>query len=212
VQGESRCRVVHESSGHPLILAPTGLPSGPVPLPPERIAELRDLVLERGYERRDEPFTLSSGATSHDYVDCRHVVATGAALRMVSQALIDVVDVTWEVVGGPTMGADPLAHGVSLLSGAPWFSVRKTAKGHGRGSWVEGHRLGPGDRVLAVEDTASTGGSLLGAIERINQTGARVVAAATVLDRSPRVAERFAAAGIPWFPLLCWDDLGIDPL
>ncbi|HET9070647.1 MAG TPA: phosphoribosyltransferase family protein [Acidimicrobiales bacterium] len=182
-------------------------------LPPERRAELAELVRARGYERREEPFRLSSGGTSHDYVDVRQAVAEGAALRAVGQALIEAVEVEWDVVGGPTMGADPLAHAAALLRGdAAWCSVRKEPKGYGRGQWVEGHRLGPGDRVLAVEDTVSTGGSLLRAIERMTGTGATVVAAATVVDRSPAVAERFATAGIPWVPLLTWADLGIEPL
>lgn len=178
----------------------------------DRRRGLAELVLARGYERREEPFRLSSGGWSHDYVDCRRVVATGEALRTVSQAIVDAVDVEWDVVGGPTMGADPLAHGVALLTATAWFSVRKESKGHGLGAWVEGRHLGTGDRVLAVDDTVSTGGGLLRAIERVAETGASVVAATTVLDRSPVVAERFAAAGIPWFPLLDWTDLGIEPL
>jgi orotate phosphoribosyltransferase len=173
---------------------------------------LVDLVRSRGYERRDEPFKLSSGGFSRDYVDCRHVVAAGSALRTVGQAFIDAVDIPWDVVGGPTMGADPMAHAVSMISGREWFSVRKAAKGHGRGSWTEGHRFAPGDRVLAVEDTVSTGRSLLEAIARLADVGADVVAAATLVDRSPIVAERFAEADIPWFPLLTWVDLGIEAI
>jgi orotate phosphoribosyltransferase len=173
---------------------------------------LVDLVMERGYERRDEPFTLSSGGQSRDYVDCRHVVASADGMRAVGQAIIDTIDVPWDVVGGPTMGADPVAHAVTMLSGREWFSVRKAPKGHGRGAWVEGHRLAEGDRVLAVEDTVSTGRSLLEAIEKLKDAGAEIVAATTIVDRSPRVAERFAEAGIPWLPLLTWVDLGIEPL
>ena len=183
-----------------------------VPLADATRAALVRLVLERGYERRDQPFALSSGGSSRDYIDCRHVLATGDALCAVAAAVVDAVDVSWEVIGGPTMGADPIAHGVAMVAGVPWFSVRKEPKGHGRGTWLEGHRLAAGERVLAVEDTVSTGGSLLRAIERIRETGADVVAAATLVDRGPAVAERFEAAGIPWFPLLTWDDLRIDPL
>ena len=183
-----------------------------VPLADATRAALVRLVLERGYERRDQPFALSSGGSSRDYIDCRHVLATGDALRAVAAGVVDAVDVSWEVIGGPTMGADPIAHGVAMVAGVPWFSVRKEPKGHGRGTWLEGHRLAAGERVLAVEDTVSTGGSLLRAIERIRETGADVVAAATLVDRGPAVAERFEAAGIPWFPLLTWDDLRIDPL
>ncbi len=183
-----------------------------MPLSPDRRVALAELVRREGYERRDEPFELSSGGRSHDYVDCRHVVATGEALRLVGQAIVDAVDVDWDVVGGPTMGADPLSHAVSMLTGRPWFSVRKQAKGHGRGSWLEGHHLSAGERVLAVEDTTSTGRSLLEAIERVRATGVEVTAATTLLDRSPSVAARFAEAGIPWVPLLTWTDLGIDAL
>jgi orotate phosphoribosyltransferase len=107
------------------------------------------------------------------------------------------------------MGADALAHGVALLSGTAWFSVRKEPKGHGRGAWVEGARLAEGDRVLVVEDVVSTGASLLRAVDRLRELGAEVVGATALLDRSPNVAARFAAAGVAWVPLLTWDDLGI---
>jgi orotate phosphoribosyltransferase len=183
-----------------------------MPLDGATRATLIDLVRSRGYERREEPFTLSSGATSHDYVDCRHVLATGEALRIVAEAVVAAVDVEWDVVGGPTMGADPIAHAVAMVTGRDWLSVRKEAKSYARGALIEGHRLAPGERVLAVEDTVSTGASAIKAIDSITATGAVVVAATTILDRSPVVAARFAAAGIPWIPLLTWVDLGIEPL
>lgn len=173
---------------------------------------LAELVRRTGYERREEPFQLSSGGWSHDYVDGKFAVATGAALRRASEAVVEVVGEDFEAVGGPTMGADALAHGVALVKGCGWFSVRKEAKGHGRGSWVEGIRLSSGDRVVMVEDVVSTGASLLRAAERVTELGARVVAATALLDRSPAVAERFGAAGIRWVPLLTWEDLGIEAL
>jgi orotate phosphoribosyltransferase len=173
---------------------------------------LAELVRLRGYEFRDPPFQLTSGGWSHDYVDGKHAIATGAGLRQASQAVIDRIDVSFDAVGGPTMGADALAHGVALLSGAAWFSVRKEPKGHGRGAWIEGARLTAGDRVVVVEDVVSTGASLLRSVEQILELGAEVVAATALLDRSPAVAARFAAAGIDWRPLLTWADLGIAPL
>jgi orotate phosphoribosyltransferase len=126
--------------------------------------------------------------------------------------MIDRVGESFDAVGGPTMGADALAHGVSLLSGAGWFSVRKEPKGHGRTAWVEGTRLQPGQAVLIVEDVVSTGGSLLRAVERVQELGVTIVAATALLDRSPKVAERFEAAGIRWVPLLTWVDIDIEPL
>ncbi|MHB1534463.1 MAG: orotate phosphoribosyltransferase [Acidimicrobiales bacterium] len=175
-------------------------------------AAVADLIRQHGYERRDEPFQLTSGGWSHDYVDGKHAVADGAALRLAAQAVIDVIDEPFDAVGGPTMGADALAHGVALLCGSGWFSVRKEAKGHGRATWVEGARLQPGQRVVVVEDVATTGASLLRAAERILDLGVEIVAATALLDRSPRVAERFAEAGIAWRPLVTWADLGIDAL
>jgi orotate phosphoribosyltransferase len=173
---------------------------------------LADLVRRTGYERRKEPFQLSSGGWSHDYVDGKYAVATGAALRQVSQAVVDVIGEPFDAVGGPTMGADALAHGVALVSGSAWFSVRKEAKGHGRQAWVEGARLGDGDRVVMVEDVVSTGASLLRAADRVRELGVEIVAATALLDRSPTVSTRFGEANIPWLPLLSWLDLGIEPL
>src|ERR1700720_3745246 len=102
---------------------------------------LAQLVRTSGYEYRDPPFQLTSGGWSHDYIDGKHAIATGAGLRRASQAVIDAVGQPFDAVGGPTMGADALAHGVAMLAGSAWFSVRKEPKGHGRGAWVEGARL-----------------------------------------------------------------------
>src|SRR5713226_9500512 len=95
--------------------------------------QLAALVRQYGYQHREEPFQLSSGGWSHDYVDGKHALAGGDALRLACQAILDAVEEPFDAVGAPTMGADALAHGVALLSGAAWFSVRKEAKDHGRG-------------------------------------------------------------------------------
>jgi len=183
-----------------------------VVLPDATRQELAALVREWGYERRAEPFRLTSGGLSHDYIDGKHAVARGDSLHLVCQAVIDLVDDTFDAVGGPTMGADAMAHGVSLLSGAGWFSVRKEPKGHGRHSWIEGTRLAEGDRVVFVEDVVSTGASLLRAVDRVLELGVVAVAAVTLLDRSPAAAPLFAARGIRYLPLLTSADIGIEPL
>jgi orotate phosphoribosyltransferase len=174
--------------------------------------DLASLVRARGYERREEPFRLTSGGLSHDYVDGKHAVARGDGLRLVSQVVIDVVAQPFDAIGGPTMGADAIAHGVSLLSGSGWFSVRKEPKGHGRHSWIEGTRLEEGDRVVFVEDVVSTGASLIGAVHRVLELGVVAVAAVTLLDRGTAAARRFAQLGISFLPLLTSGDIGIDPL
>jgi orotate phosphoribosyltransferase len=181
-------------------------------LEPAARRSLADLVRRTGYERREEPFQLSSGGWSHDYVDGKFAISTGAGLRLASQAVIDLVGDEFDAVGGPTMGADALAVGVAMLSGRSWFSVRKEPKGHGREAWIEGTRLGSGDRIVMVEDVVSTGASLLRAAEKVTDLGAKVVAATALVDRSPVVAERFQQAGIAWLPLLTWSDLGIESL
>jgi orotate phosphoribosyltransferase len=110
------------------------------------------------------------------------------------------------------MGADALAHGVALLSGAAWFSVRKEPKGHGRESWIEGIRLGEGDRVVFVEDVVSTGASMLRAVDRVLEFGVSAVAAVTLLDRSATAGKSFAERGIRYLPLLTPADIGIEAL
>jgi len=174
--------------------------------------QLAALVLARGYERRETPFQLTSGGWSRDYIDGKHAIARGDSLRLASQAVIDAVGQPFDAVGGPTMGADALAHGVALLSGAGWFSVRKEPKGHGRLSWVEGTRLEAGDRVVFVEDVVSTGASLLRAVDRVVELGVQTVAAVTLLDRGTEAAAGFEARGISYQPLLTYADLGIEPL
>src|SRR5215467_15808543 len=91
-------------------------------------AVLAELVRTRGYEYRDPPFRLTSGGWSHDYVDGKYAIAAGPALRRASQGVIEIVGRPFDAVGGPTMGADALAHGVALLADASWFSIRKEAK------------------------------------------------------------------------------------
>ncbi len=176
---------------------------GPVP-PPTGADALREqllaLVLERGYTRRAEPFQLSSGGTSRDYVDLRRAVALGDDLRLGAEAVIAHVatlGVDFDVVGGMTMGADPVAHAVALLSGRAWFSVRKTEKQHGTRRRIEGGEVGPGVRVLLFEDTISTGRSILEALQVVRDAGAEVVLACTLLDRgtpSRRASPRRASA------------------
>lgn len=183
-----------------------------MPLSEDSRRRLVTLVRDRGYERREEPFRLTSGGWSHDYIDGKHAISTGPALEQAARAVLEVVDTPFDAVGGPTMGADALAHAVAMISGAGWFSIRKEPKGHGRRAWVEGSRVGEGERLLVVEDVVSTGASLLKAVDRVLELGAVVVAATALLDRSPAVAQRFAERGIEWRPLLTWDDVGIEPL
>jgi orotate phosphoribosyltransferase len=179
-----------------------------------RVALLR-LVLERGYERRAEPFQLSSGGWSRDYVDMRRAVARGGDLETAARAVIaraGELGVEFDAIGGMTMGADPVAHAVALLSGREWFSVRKAVKSHGRQQRVEGAVLAPGRRVILFEDTVSTGGSILEAAEVVAGTGAQIVLACTLLDRGDDARRSFEAQGIDYEAILGYSDLGLEPL
>ncbi|MHB1508246.1 MAG: orotate phosphoribosyltransferase [Acidimicrobiales bacterium] len=179
------------------------------------LSELRRIVLARGYERREEPFALSSGGMSHDYVDLRRAVARGEDLRSVGLALagdLATRGFDFDAIGGMTMGADPVAHAVAMLTGRAWYSVRKDAKRHGQQRRIEGTPIGEGVRAVVLEDTVSTGKSLVEACMVVRESGAEVVAACTILDRGNEVAPRLAGMGVRYFALLSYSDLGIEPI
>ncbi|MFP5319363.1 MAG: orotate phosphoribosyltransferase [Acidimicrobiia bacterium] len=173
------------------------------------------VLRERGYVRRDEAFQLSSGEWSHDYVDGKRAFAAGADLRAAAEAIVELAareGVSFDAAGGLTMGADHLSHAIAVVSGASWFSVRKEAKGHGRRQRIEGAALGPGTSVLLLEDVVTTGGSILQALDAVEETGARVVLATTLLDRGEAAAGRLADRKVPYRPLATYSDLEILPI
>ena len=182
---------------------------------PETWQAAFELIRTRGHERREEPFRLASGQLSHDYIDGKFAVDTGERLSVVSRAVADLAaahGIEFDAVGGLTMGADPLAHGVAMVTGKAWFSVRKEQKQRGREQWIEGTRLQAGDRVLLVDDVISTGGSTELALERIEPLGVAVTGVIPMVDRGDIAAARFAKRGIPFQALVSYRDLGIDPV
>ena len=172
-----------------------------------------DVVRARGLIRLPEPVVLASGQTSRDFVDGKAALARGADLELAGRAILEAVDgIAFDAVGGLTMGADHLAHAVAILAGADWFVVRKEPKGRGTDKLVEGAIVGPGTRVLLVDDAVTTGGSIRKAHGAITALGARVVAALTLVDRGEVAARFFGAEGVPYFALVTYRDLGIDPV
>lgn len=159
-------------------------------------------------------FTLSSGESSSYYVDARPstMSAEGQYLlgRLVHRLVVDE-ELRPDVVGGLTMGADPVAYAVAHTS---WtsepridaFSVRKEAKEHGTGRRIEGSEVS-GRRAVVVEDTVTTGGSALDAAAAVEAGGGEVVAVVAVVDREEGGRKRVEEAGYPFFALFTAADL-----
>jgi len=162
-------------------------------------------------------FVLTSGARATYYVDLRRVSLDHAAAPLIGQVMLDLIrDIpNVRAVGGMTMGADPVAAAI-LHQGAARglaydaFVVRKQPKDHGRGKQVEGPDL-HGQRVIVLEDTSTTGGSPLAAIEALAAVGAIVVAVAVVVDRDTGARERIESAGFPYLAAIGLSDLGLAP-
>ncbi|ASO23038.1 Orotate phosphoribosyltransferase [Actinoalloteichus hoggarensis] len=158
---------------------------------------------------------LSSGAEADYYIDLRRVTLHHAAAPLLGRLLRQLTaDWDYTAVGGLTLGADPLA--MSLLHDAARddvaldaFVVRKATKQHGMQRRIEGPDVA-GRRVLAVEDTSTTGGSVLTAVEALREAGAEVVGVATVVDRDTGARERVEAEGLPYRYLLGLPDLGLS--
>jgi len=164
--------------------------------------------------RTDGPFVLRSGEESDWYIDARQTTFSGAGAIAVGEAVLAEVPSDVTAVGGMTMGADPIAFAtvvVAETSGRPMraFSIRKEAKDHGTG----GRLVGPitsGDRVVALEDTTTTGSALAEAIDALRAEGIEVVKAVALVDRSDGVAAaRIAQLGIPYVAIAVPADLGV---
>ena len=168
------------------------------------IAHVNDLAVVH------EHVVLSSGKEADFYVDMRRVTLDGVGRVM--RAL--TADLDFDAVGGLTLGADPVA--VAMLHSAAAdggrldaFVVRKEAKQHGLHRRIEGTDVS-GRRVLVVEDTSTTGGSALTAVEVLREAGAEVVAVAVIVDRGTGAAERVAEAGLEYrYALSAAEDLGL---
>ncbi len=155
---------------------------------------------------------LSSGREADYYVDLRRVTLDAEAAPLVGQVMLDLTDdLDYDAVGGLTLGADPVATAMLHTAAARGrkldaFVVRKEGKAHGLQRRIEGPDVA-GRRVLAVEDTSTTGGSVLTAVEALREAGAEVVAVAVIVERGarPRVTE----AGLPYLAAYELADLGL---
>ncbi|TCD58263.1 orotate phosphoribosyltransferase [Synechococcus sp. BS55D] len=146
-------------------------------------------------------FTLASGRSSDHYVNCKPVALSGSGLAMLGPAMLQLVEADALAVGGLTLGADPLVSAVAMAaaqSGRPLDAliVRKEAKGHGTGAWLEGPLPPAGSRVTVLEDVVTTGGSSIKAVNQLRDAGFVVNRVVTIVDREEGGAAAMAAADL----------------
>ena len=151
--------------------------------------ELIDILCRNSFKYSREPsFKLVSGRVSRFYVNCKPTTLSARGMYLVGHLMFDEIkDSRAAAVGGLTFGADPLAVATAFASelrGQPInaFSIRKTQKDHGIVRWIEGD-VQPGQRVVIIDDVATTGGSTIKAIERARSEGLEVVKSVILVDR-----------------------------
>jgi orotate phosphoribosyltransferase len=154
--------------------------------------------------------TLSSGREADYYVDLRRVTLHHRAAPLIGAVMLELTaDWDYDAVGGLTLGADPVAAAMLHESARPLdaFVVRKSEKAHGLQRRIEGPSV-TGRRVLAVEDTSTTGGSVLTAVEALLEDDAIVVGVAVIVDRG--AGEKVRAAGLEYRAAYSLADLGLE--
>jgi orotate phosphoribosyltransferase len=155
---------------------------------------------------------LSSGKEADYYVDLRRVTLDAVAAPLVGEVMLDLTkDLDFDAVGGLTLGADPVATAMMHMAAQQGrtldsFVVRKAEKAHGLQRRIEGPDV-KGRRVLAVEDTSTTGGSVMTAVEALKEAGAIVVAVAVIVERgaAPLIKEN----GLEYRAAYQLSDLGL---
>lgn len=180
-----------------------------------RLAELvNELAVVRG------KVTLASGLEANFYVDMRRATLHHEAAPLIGHVMLDLLEENGfsvdevDAVGGLTMGADPVATAMLHAAAARGldldaFVVRKAAKDHGMKRQIEGPSV-EGKRVVVLEDTSTTGGSPIQAVEALRAAGAQVLAVAVIVDRNTGARERIEAADLPYLYALGLEDLDLE--
>ena len=173
--------------------------------------DLLELIKTKAVVRGER--TLASGKKSDFYIDGKQVTLDPHGLLLVAKTILSMLHGSKaDAVGGPTLGADPIAAAVSLLSsqsGHPLkaFIVRKEAKKHGMQKMIEGPALIAGDRVVMVEDVITTGGSVLNAIKEVQALGCQVMKVICLVDRGEGADELLGP--YQYSPIFTLKELGI---
>ena len=166
------------------------------------------MIKEKAYRKGE--FKLSSGKTSEHYVNCKPVTLTGRGLTLVS--LLMLKEVKTKVVGGLTLGADPLVSGVSLVSALDGrlidaLIIRKEPKGHGTGAWIEGPLPSEGTKITVLEDVVTTGGSAIKAAEKLREAGYVVDSVVSIVDRQEGGNDAMMELGLKLYSLFKLSEL-----
>ena len=164
--------------------------------------KLKKIILEKSYEQRE--VILASGRKSNFYFDSKHTTLHPEGSYLVGKLFFEEIkkfNTEVKGVGGLTLGADPIATAVTLVSylegnPIPAFIVRKEPKNHGISQWIEGWKnLEKGAPVIIVEDVVTTGGSSLKAAERVKETGYKIVGIVALVDREEGGRENIEKEG-----------------
>ena len=147
---------------------------------------LLTLLAQQAYRFGD--FSLASGKKSSHYVNCKPVSLSGPGLLSISSLFLKQLNESDSAVAGLTLGADPLVSGVVMLAAQSGINlsgliVRKEAKGHGTGAWLEGPLPPKGSVITVLEDVVTTGGSSLKAVEKLRNQGYLVNQVLAIVDR-----------------------------
>ena len=156
---------------------------------------LAEIIVERSFKYSDDPpFTLTSGRRSNFYFDCKPTTLDPEGMNLIGNIIFDMLeDSEVTAAGGMTLGADPIANALSLISyqrGRPVksFIVRKNVKGHGTKSKIEGD-VRPGEKVVIIDDVITTGASTITAIERAKEEGLVIDRVIVLIDREEGAIE-----------------------
>tara|TARA_B100000214_G_C23726438_1_gene516727 strand:- start:44 stop:625 length:582 start_codon:yes stop_codon:yes gene_type:complete len=182
------------------------------PTSDEMRKDLLTLLAQKAYKVGD--FSLASGKKSSHYVNCKPVTLTGKGLLYVCTLFLNKIKQNDIGVGGLTLGADPLVSGVVMLAAQSGISlsgliVRKEAKGHGTGAWLEGPSLPKGSVITVLEDVVTTGGSSLKAVEKIRSRGYEVNRVLTIVDRQEGGENTLKKANLDLVSLFCLKEISL---
>lgn len=181
--------------------------------PAELKKKLFDLLNKEALKRGS--FTLSSGKKSNYYLDGRAITLSAQGAYLAASIILDMIaDRQLDAAGGPTLGADPIVGALAALSylnnrPIKTFIVRKQAKEHGTQKQVEGPVLQKGDKVILLDDVATTGKAIIEAKQALDKIGVIASGAIVIVDRNEGAKENLSAAGLKLESIFKITDFGL---